>query len=201
MLRKSNHPDGPRVPPVEPPYDRDTAAALDRLGPPIALFRLLARRPDRARGVHGWGRYYLSRRSALTLRQRELVIDRTTALCGAEYEWGIHVAVFAEKAGLTRDQLRSLTAGDPDDPCWTDPADRAVLHAVDALHARSDLDDDEWNALAAATGPDGAIDLTLLCGWYHAISYLARVTRLAPEPGSPAVDAVVGADLRRGERT
>jgi hypothetical protein len=27
----------------------------------------------------------------------------------------------------------------------------------------------------------------LLCGWYHAISYLARVTRLAPKPGSPTI--------------
>lgn len=33
-------------------------------------------------------------RVALTLRQRELIIDRTTAaLCGADYEWGIHIAV------------------------------------------------------------------------------------------------------------
>jgi alkylhydroperoxidase family enzyme len=183
MLRKSKI--VPRISPVEPPYDEETAAALEPLGPPIALFRLLARRPDRARGVHGWGRYYLSRRSALTMRRRELVIDRTTALCGAEYEWGIHIALFAERVGLTPAQVRSVTAGAPDDPCWTDAGDRAVLRAVDALHARSDLTDDEWDALIAATGEDGAVDLMLLCGWYHAISYLARATRLPPEPGSP----------------
>jgi hypothetical protein len=52
---------------------------------------VLARRPDRAAGVAGWGRYYLSRRCALSLRHRELLILRTTALCGAEYEWGVHV--------------------------------------------------------------------------------------------------------------
>lgn len=192
MLRKSNHADVPRVLPVEPPYDQDTAAALEPLGPPIALFRLFARRPDRARGVYGWGRYYLSRQSALTIRQRELVIDRTTALCGAEYEWGIHIAVFARKAELTAAQVRSVTAGGPDDPCWTDPADRAVLHAVDALHARSDLTDDEWDRLVSATGQDGAIDLMLLCGWYHAISYVARAARLAPEPGSPTIADIAG---------
>ena len=28
------------------------------------------------------------------------MIDRTTALCGADYEWGVHIAVFAEKAAL-----------------------------------------------------------------------------------------------------
>lgn len=182
MLRNSNH---PRVPLVEPPYDAATAAALDALGPPISLFRVFAGRPDRARGIHGWGSYYLSRRSALSLRHREIVIDRTTALCGAEYEWGIHIALFAAKVGLTGDQVRSLTSGAATDPCWADPGDRAVIAAVDALHTRNDLSDEEWADLTAAIGPDGAVDLMLISGWYHAISYVARAARLAPEPGSP----------------
>jgi uncharacterized membrane protein YfcA len=44
----------------------------------------------------------LSRRAALSLRHRELVIDRTTARCGAEYEWGIHIAVYAAKVVVFR---------------------------------------------------------------------------------------------------
>jgi alkylhydroperoxidase family enzyme len=182
-----------RIAPVEPPYDEETTATLAALGPPIMLFRVLARRPERAYGVHGWGSYYLSRRAALTLRHRELVIDRTTALRGAEYEWGVHVARFAEKAGLDHAQIRSLTAGHPDDPCWTDPADRAVLHAVDALCGVGDLTDDQWDELHGAVGPEAAVDLLLLCGWYHAISFAARVLRLPPEPGTPAF-----ADYRSG---
>src|SRR5215831_18823988 len=110
MLRKANQPT-PRIAPVEPPYDDATAAALERLGRPLALFRLFARRPDRANAIHGWGRYYLSRALALSVRHRELVIDRTTARCGAEYEWGIHISVFADRAGLSRAQVRSLTIG------------------------------------------------------------------------------------------
>jgi len=175
-----------RVAPLEPPYDPATAAALEPLGPPIALFRVLARRPDRAAGVHGWGRYYLSRRSALTLRQRELVIHRTTARCGADYEWGVHVAAFAERAGLEDTQLASLASGRPGDPCWG-YADRAVLRAVDALHERSDLDDAEWAALVSAVGEEGAIDLLLLCGWYHAISFAVRALRLPLEPGTAPI--------------
>ena len=187
MLRKSNQ---PRVEPVEPPYDDATAAALEPLGPPIALFRLFARRPDRARAIHGWGRYYLFRALALSVRHRELVIDRTTARCGAEYEWGIHIGVFAAKAGLSDAQIRSVTTGRPDDPCWTDPADVAVLRAVDSLHERCDLPDAEWDALVEAVGDDGALDLMLLCGWYHAISYVARATRLEGEPGMPTFATV-----------
>jgi alkylhydroperoxidase family enzyme len=184
VLRKSNQP-VPRIAPVEPPYDAPTAAALAELGPPLSLFRVLARRPDRARAVHGWGAYYLSRRCALSLRQRELIIDRVTARCAAEYEWGVHIAAFAAKAGLTDAQVRSLASGDPGDDCWSDPADRALLRAVDALHARHDLDDAEWAALVAATGEEGAIDAVLVCGWYHAIAFLARAARLPMEPGTP----------------
>jgi hypothetical protein len=185
MLRNPNQ---PRVPLVEPPHDDATAAALAALGPPISLFRVFAHRPDRAHGIHGWGSYYLSRRCALSVRHREIVIDRTTMLCGAEYEWGIHIALFAAKAGLTEDQIRSLTSGAAADPCWADPDDRAVITAVDALHARNDLTDEEWAGLTTAVGPDGAVDLMLISGWYHAISYVARVARLTPEPGSPTFE-------------
>ncbi|MEU8799660.1 carboxymuconolactone decarboxylase family protein [Spirillospora sp. NPDC048819] len=186
MPRFSKQTVPPRLDPVEPPYDAQTATALEALGPPIALFRIFARRPERARGIHGWGRYYLSRESALTLRHRELVIDRTTVRCGAEYEWGIHTAVFTAKAGLDGDQIRSIVAGGPGDACWTDPADRAVLHAVDALCDTNDLSDDQWRELTRAIGDEAAVDLLLLCGWYHAISFVARVLRLPPEPGTPA---------------
>jgi alkylhydroperoxidase family enzyme len=190
MLRKTNQPSSSRIAPVEPPYDEATAAALEPLGPPIALFRLFARRPERAHAIFGWGRYYLSRSLALSLRHRELVIDRTTALCGAEYEWGIHISVFAAKVGLTNEQIQSVTVGGPEDPCWTDPADVAVLRAVDALHEGSDLSDDEWAALVAGVGDEGAIDLMLLCGWYHSISYVARATRLPAEPDTPTFASV-----------
>jgi alkylhydroperoxidase family enzyme len=170
---------------VTPPYDADTAAALEALGPPIGIFRVFARRPDRAHGIAGWGRYYLSRRCALSLRHRELLILRTTARCGAEYEWGVHVQVFAAKAGLSAAQVRSVTAGQPDDPCWTEPADRAVLRAADALDRDSDLSDADWASLVTEVGEEGAVDALLICGWYRAISYVARATRLASEPGAP----------------
>ncbi|TDC55112.1 carboxymuconolactone decarboxylase family protein [Actinomadura sp. KC345] len=186
MPRFSKHSGQPRLDPVEPPYDLETTAALEALGPPIALFRIFARRPERARGIHGWGQYYLSRRSALDLRHRELVIDRTTVRCGAEYEWGIHTAVFTAKAGLDAGQVRSIVGGGPDDTCWSDPSDRAVLRAVDALCDSNDLTDDQWNELTREIGDEAAVDLLLLCGWYHAISFVARALRLPPEPDTPA---------------
>ncbi|MGW4649882.1 carboxymuconolactone decarboxylase family protein [Kitasatospora sp. NPDC004289] len=179
----------PRIEPLSPPYDAEAAAALDLLGPsPIQLFRVWARRPELARSVAGWGSYYFSRRSALTLRRRELVIHRTTALCGADYEWAVHVAGFAEKAGLDAAQLASLATGTPADDCW-DAADRAVLEAVDELHTTFDLSDDAWARLVAVADEDAALELVLVCGWYHAVSFAVRALRLPLEPGTRPIAA------------
>ena len=89
MLRD---PKQPRLELRTAPDDPEAAAALAALGAPIALFAAFARKPERAHAVAAWGRYYFSRQVSLTLRARKLIIDRATALCGADYEWGIHEA-------------------------------------------------------------------------------------------------------------
>jgi len=59
--------------------------------------------------------------------------------------------------------------------------------AVNELHASHDLSDQAWAALTAATGEDAALDLALLCGWYHAISYAVRALRLDLERGTAPI--------------
>jgi hypothetical protein len=49
------NPKQPRVEPVAVPHDDATATALAELGPPIALFGVFARRPDRAHAIAQWG--------------------------------------------------------------------------------------------------------------------------------------------------
>ena len=181
------NPKRPRIAPLTPPYEPEAAAVLDLLGPPLSLFRVLARRPQLARGMHGWARYYFSADLALSVRQRELVILRTTARCGADYEWGVHVAAFAARAALDAAQIASLATGAPSDVCWSDPADRAVIAAVDALHDDGDLPEDRWTALTATVGEDGALDVLLLTGWYQAISHTVRALRLPQEDGTPLI--------------
>jgi len=116
------------------------------------------------------------------VRDREIVIDRTTARCGAGYELGVHVAIYAARAGLTPEQVTSLTTGASTDACWTDERARVLVDTVDALHERSDVDDVLWARLAAELEDAQILDLLVLCGFYRAVSYLANVARLAPEP-------------------
>lgn len=183
-----------RIPPLSPPYPEQAAALLHRMTPnghePIALFRTYARNLPLGEALHSWGSYQLSRRLSLGLRERELVIVRTCARCGCEYEWGVHIAYFADRAALTTDQISSLTHGSSADPCWNDERDRLLLDAADALHDDNDIDDPLWARLSAQFSPEQILDVLMLCGWYHAISFTARVTRLLPEPGAPRFDAV-----------
>jgi alkylhydroperoxidase family enzyme len=179
----------PRIAPLDPPFAPEVAAQLARMMPPgvepIALFRLFVRNLPMAEAMSGWGSYELSRRLSLTLRDREIVIDRTCARAGCEYEWGVHVTIFAGRAGLDTDQVRSLTTGDADDPCWTDPREKTLIRVVDALFDHRDVDDELWQQLDQHFDEAETLDLLLLCGWYQAISLVGRVTRLPNEPGSP----------------
>lgn len=178
-----------RVPPLEPPFDEKTGALLTDMMPagvpPIALFRTFARNPEMARAMHPWGSYELSRRLSVDRRIREIVIDRTCARCGCEYEWGVHVAFFADRVGLDRAQVTSLTHGGPDDDCWTSPVETHLIELVDALHDGSDVPDALWAKLATHFSEDQLLDLLLLVGWYHAISFVARGARVPLESGAP----------------
>ena len=178
-----------RIDPLQPPYEPEVAEQLRRMMPsgvaPIALFRAFAKNLAMTRAMHPWGTYQLGRHFTLTLRDREIVIDRTCARTGCEYEWGVHVAYFAGRAGLTDDQVASITHGQPADDCWPTTRDRLLITTVDALHDTADVTDELWADLSAAFAEPQLLDLFLLVGWYHAVSYLARATRLPLEPGAP----------------
>ena len=185
-----------RIDPLEPPYDAEAGDQLRAMMPPdippIALFRAFAKNLPMTRAMRGWGAYELSKELSLGLREREIVIDRTCARCGCEYEWGVHVAYFAGRAGLGSAQLASLSHGCPGDACWTDRRDRLLIEAVDALHDTSDVPEPLWAQLAAEFSEAELLDLLMLCGWYHAISFTARATRLELENWAPAFTATAG---------
>lgn len=114
---------------------------------------------------------------------------QVTARCSCEYEWGVHVAVYARRANLTADQLRSIRHGGPKDPCWS-PRDRLVLAAVDALHDTGTIGDKLWARLDEAFSHAQLLDLLLLAGWYHAVSYAANAARVEREEWAPRFDGM-----------
>ncbi len=171
----------PRIAPLEAPYPPDVQASFDavmRGKPPLVLFRTLAG-SERA-----WAKFRggsLLDRGPLDLRQRELVIDRTCALAGCEYEWGVHVAIFAEAARLSPEEVAATAGMGSAFSGWT-AAERALLEAVEALHARATLSDDEFAALRAHYDEAQVFEVLLLCGFYRMVAYVANGLDLPLEP-------------------
>ncbi|VIO67982.1 carboxymuconolactone decarboxylase family protein [Bradyrhizobium ivorense] len=169
-----------RIAPLEPPYPAEVQQHFDRImrgAPPLVLFRVMAGHPRAWEKFRGGS---LLDRGPLSLRAREIVIDRTCAKNGCEYEWGVHVAAFGAAAGLSEQQVNATVHGEADADCWS-PAEQAMLAAVDALHARATLDDAEFAALAAHYDEDQILEIILLCGFYRTVSYLANTLALPLE--------------------
>src|SRR6185312_16954070 len=145
-----------RIAPLDAPFTADVAAQLATMMPtgmpPIALFRTYAKNLPMTVAMSQWGRYELGRHLSLTLREREIVILRTCARCGCEYEWGVHLMVFADRAGLNRSEISSLTRGSAGDSSWTAPGDRALIRVADALHDAGDVDDQLWRSAREVSG-------------------------------------------------
>lgn len=172
----------PRIAPateLDPEVDAAIAAVM-RGRPPLVLFTTLARDKRLFGKFFGGG---LLDRGHLTLRQREIVIDRTTALNGAEYEWGVHVATYGEAADLTREQIVSLAAGGADDPCW-DEADALLIRLADTLHHEATVGDRLWSALREHHSEEAILELLLVAGFYRTTSYLVNALALPLEPGA-----------------
>ena len=169
-----------RVAPLEPPYPPEIQAQFDRImrgAPPLMLFRVMAghsRAWDKFRGGS------LLDGGPLSLREREIVIDRTAARNACEYEWGVHVAIFAGPARLTEAQVRATVSGKASDPCWS-PAEQAMISAVDALHERATLSEAEFEALSAHYDDDQVLEIILLCGFYRTVAYLTNALALPLE--------------------
>ena len=110
--------------PLAPPYPPEIQAQFDRImrgAPPLLLFRVMAGH------TRAWDKFRaggLLDPGPLSLRQREIVIDRTCALNDCEYEWGVHVAIFAGPAKLSEDEVRATVQGDASSPAGRRPSRR-----------------------------------------------------------------------------
>jgi alkylhydroperoxidase family enzyme len=169
-----------RIAPLQPPYEPEIQAQFDRImrgAPPLMLFRVVAG------NARAWDKYRagsLLDGGPLSLREREIAIDRTCALTGCEYEWGVHVAIFAKAAGLTDEQVRATALESANAACWS-KSEQALIAAVDALHHRATFSDDEFAALSAHYDDAKIFEIILLCGFYHIVSYLANALDLPLE--------------------
>lgn len=176
----------PRIAPLEPPYTPETATLLAKWMPPgndaepLALFRTLAVHDELASRMRPLGAGLLGH-PRLDPRDRELVILRTCARAGAEYEWGVHAVAFAKSLGVTDEQLTATASGAADDPAFS-AQDAQLIAAADALHDSDTIPDELWAALSARLAEDQMLELVILAGWYRLISCVINAAGVELEP-------------------
>ncbi len=171
--------------PVEPPYDPEIATMLAKWMPPgsdlepLALFRLLAVHRELAQRCWPMASFLLGR-GLLPPHERELVIQRVTGRCGAEYEWGVHAAFFGPRVGLDHATLVALATDDtPDLP----PRDAAIVAAVDEVLAAATVGEPALQRLREhGLGDAEVLELLHLTGWYRTLASVIRTAQLPPEP-------------------
>ena len=175
-----------RLAPLSPPYDSDVANTLERMMPPgqepLKLFRTVAHNRHLLDKLRSTGAYLLNYGSLGAL-DRELVIHRTCARCGCEYEWGVHAAIFGPVVGLTDAQLEATVNGGPDDPAWSE-SQGLLIEFADELHDTATVTDALWSAMSERYSPEQMVELVALAGQYHAVAFFANALGVAPEDGA-----------------
>jgi alkylhydroperoxidase family enzyme len=170
-----------RIAPIDPPYAPENQKLFDLVMPPgmepLRLFRTLA---TNARIFPRFMRAGVLDRGPVGVRDRELVIHRTTARCLSEYEWGVHVNAFARPLGFPEEMIRGTVAARADDPLWT-PGQSALIRLCDELHETSSISDELWEDLCQHFTSDQLIELIYTVGVYHTVSYLTNGLRIELE--------------------
>jgi alkylhydroperoxidase family enzyme len=169
-----------RIEPAKSPFSDHVQQTFDRLMPPgvppLVLFTTLAR-SERA-----FSRFIaagLLDKGPLALREREIMIDRTCARCSSECEWGVHIALFAERAGFSQPQIAATVASDARGD-WT-ARERLILRLADELHETSTIGEALWGELTGEFTDEQVLELILLAGFYHTVAYLTNGLKLPLE--------------------
>lgn len=174
-----------RIVPLEAPFESSVAETFATFLPPgmdaLKLFRTQAHNPRVLQRMFAGN---LLDQGSIGPRTRELLILRTCARCGSEYEWGVHVALFSKSAALSEADIAATLARDVDQLAL--PAAEALLfRAVDELHDTATIGDVLWEELARHYSSAQILELIALVGNYHAISFVTNAAKVGLEDFAP----------------
>lgn len=175
----------PRIPLVNPPYSTEIQESFDRVMPegvpPLNIFRTMANNPRvLSRMVKGG----LLDRGSVSVADRELIILRSCGLCRAEYEWGVHAAIFADQASINPQQVENTYVANIDASLWSAQQLR-LLALVEQLHNHQRVTQSLWQALEQDYSHEQIIELVMLAGLYHAVSFVVNSFQIQNEAFAP----------------
>jgi alkylhydroperoxidase family enzyme len=178
----------PRIHPRPTPYPEPIKTILAGYpqGPegPIRLFTTLAHSERALKKIGSAG--LLDKGSPLSMKHREMIILRTSANLGTDYEWGIHVQVFSKHVGLTAEQIDDSCNQTPTPALWQEE-ELLLLRVVDSLTTSATIDDELWASVAAKFSVEQIMEILMLAGFYHTIAFLNNAMRVEQEDGTPRI--------------
>lgn len=174
-----------RISPLAPPYPDAAARWLARAMPgrapvePLRLFRIFVRNQPLADAMQPLGAHLLGT-PTLEPAEREILILRTCARCGARYEWGVHAASFARWESLSEAAVAATARGTADDPAFSE-RQTLLIRLADALHDEADLPDALFDPIARVWDEPRILEMLMVCGFYHFVSFAVNAARVTPE--------------------
>ncbi len=175
-----------RIKPLDPPYaegiQNDFNTIMPSGIPPLHIFRTVAHNP---RVLHRMVIGGLLDKGSISIQDREIVILRACARCKAEYEWGVHVAAFSAHAKISPEQVNDTINKRVNRDLWTD-SQLYLLELVDQLHDTQTCSDALWENLCESYSHDQLIELIMVAGIYHAISFLVNSLQIENESFAPS---------------
>ncbi|MDX6740824.1 carboxymuconolactone decarboxylase family protein [Actinocorallia sp. A-T 12471] len=140
------------------------------------LLGVFARHPALAKAYLVFNGHLLNG-SALSARQRELLILRVAHLSACPYEWAQHT-ILGVRAGLTPEEIARIPDGPG--PGWA-VGDVALLAAADDLLTRGEVSTETWTALADSFDDRGVMDVVFTVGAYALLAMALRSFGVQPE--------------------
>lgn len=183
----ADRPTEPRIAPLAPEErDEEVETLLANAAPPgfaTNIFTTLVRNRGLFRKWLPFGGKLLN--GKLPARERELAILRVGWLCQSEYEWGQHV-LLGRAAGLTEEEIERIKIGAGAEGWST--LDAMILRATDELHEDSCIGDATWELLADRFDDAQMIELVMVIGHYHLVSFALNSLGVQREDGVPGFD-------------
>jgi|ERR1700722_4723633 len=169
-----------------PPLDETDRTAhqqeiLDDLvvGPTVNIYATLIRNPELAANMVRLGRNL--RAGDISERHREIIILRTGCNCDSMYELAQHYRI-AASIGMTDEDMERIQLG-PDATGWDD-FEATLCRAADELHSQHAIGDATWSTLVEHYDERQLIEVTMLVGYYHLVSFVLNTLGVPLETGA-----------------
>jgi len=172
----------PRIPVREPsqwtPEEADLLNRTRQDGIIFNIFKTLSHHFGLYKRWIPFGNHVLFK-STLSPRERELAILRIGYLCKSGYEFAQHVAI-ALRSDITEAEIDRVCDG-PAAAGWT-AHEKALLTAVDELHADAFVTDATWAELKKTYSDQQMLDLLFAVGQYNLVSMVLNSVGVQLDP-------------------